>query len=341
MPPAPRRTAFGLAALLLVLCTVLMLSRTPGRPDPAGFGLLAEDSSSKLNNTSAEAPDTPETPVPRSVVDNPSPNETSVPAPPEKDRREPSTLPPVDSPAVVGGAEVEDGYSIRNPHRGDTPMMQAWKILGWQSLLAAALAGTPAAAEDKPDPKEPSREPSKDSVAKPVDLEQLRTELANIRKAMEQKTEESEKNLKTQIELLAAQTTTATKELQGDINRLKMDASASAREIAQLRQELESLRAKELLALRQEIDSLRKRFYEPGQPPTAQPPLGRVQLINAYPDTMTVILNGRAYQLLPNETRMVSVPAGPFTYQVLRVHTDLQPRSLAANQTFTITVHPQ
>jgi hypothetical protein len=127
-----------------------------------------------------------------------------------------------------------------------------------------------------------------------------------------------------------------------DIKQLQADMGTAGTDLGQVREDLKSILSKEMAGLRSDLESLRKRFYpEPGPAPLAQAPTGRVQLINAYPDPMTVILNGRAYELLPNETRNVTVPAGNFTYQVMRVHPDLQPRTLAANQTYTITVHPR
>jgi hypothetical protein len=265
------------------------------------------------------------------------------------DRQELPVPPPLDSsaltPVAAVGPEIEDGYSIRTPHRGDTPMMRTWKMLGWQSLLAAALASAPAPAQDKGAPKEPSSEPS---ATKTDDKEELLKEIRNKFKALGQQIEEFDKSLKSKIESLAEaideknkNTELRIQNMLGDIQKLQADLGTARNDLSQVRQDLKDILSKELAALRQDTEGLRKRFYEPGPAPTAQAPAGRVQFINAYPDMMTVILNGRAYQLLPNETRLVSVPAGPFTYQVMRVHTDLQPRTLTANQTYTITVHPQ
>jgi hypothetical protein len=230
-------------------------------------------------------------------------------------------------------------------------MMRAWKTLGWQGVLAAALAGAPVNAEEKDGPKDPPKEPAA-PASKPADKDrdELLKEIQNKLRSLGQQIEEIDSSLKNRIESLSesidrrnTQNELRTQKMLRDIQQLQTDMGSAGTALGEVRQDLKSILSKEMAGLRSDIESLRKRFYpEPGPVPQAQQaPTGRVQLINAYADPMTVILNDRAYELLPNETRTVTVPAGAFTYQVLRVHADLQPRNLAANQTYTITVHPR
>ena len=81
-------------------------------------------------------------------------------------------------------------------------------------------------------------------------------------------------------------------------------------------------------ALRPEFDSATYR----GQ--------GRVRFINEYPEEMSVVVNGRAYRLLPGQERLVAVPPGDFTYQVLNIQRSPQVRAIVADETKNIRIFP-
>lgn len=66
----------------------------------------------------------------------------------------------------------------------------------------------------------------------------------------------------------------------------------------------------------------------------------RVRLVNTYPSAMTATVNGQTHVLQPFETRDVVVPAGTATFQVHQVSQPPQFRSLAANETLTLTLFP-
>lgn len=218
-------------------------------------------------------------------------------------------------------------------------MMRTWKTLGLQGVLAAALSTAPGLAQEKDGSKEPSAAPKPDTA-------KVLEEFAARLKALEQRIEDVDKSRKGQLEQLAQDidkrdkdTEVRIQKILSDLRQMQTDLGAVGSTSAQMREDVKNILS-QLSAVRQDFDGLRKRFYEP--PTLPQPAAtGRVQLVNSFPEPMTVILNNRAYQLQPFETRTVTVPAGNFTFQVLRVHTDLQPRTVAANQTFTITVHPQ
>jgi hypothetical protein len=64
-------------------------------------------------------------------------------------------------------------------------------------------------------------------------------------------------------------------------------------------------------------------------------------LVNRSWEPVTVAVNGRTYQLAPGESRPAEpVQAGTFTYQVLGLQPHPQQRTLAARETFTVTVNP-
>jgi prefoldin subunit 5 len=105
----------------------------------------------------------------------------------------------------------------------------------------------------------------------------------------------------------------------------------------------------EVADLRREIDRLNRELAECRSTPPDRasyytavpvPATGRVELANTYPQGMRIVVNGREYDLAPNETRVITgVPAGTFTYQVLGVQPTAQARQLAANSTFTIQTY--
>lgn len=67
---------------------------------------------------------------------------------------------------------------------------------------------------------------------------------------------------------------------------------------------------------------------------------GRVRFINAYTDEMSVVVNGRSYRLLPGDEKVVPVPPGEYSYQVLQIQRAPQERQIAADETKTVTIYP-
>jgi len=103
----------------------------------------------------------------------------------------------------------------------------------------------------------------------------------------------------------------------------------------------------DLANLKIEVENLRARMTTPtrisgfGPRDTAATATGRVELVNVYPQEVSVVVNNRAYRLLPNEIRLTDpVPAGAFTYEVLGV-TEKRTRELAADRVYPIYIHQQ
>ena len=97
----------------------------------------------------------------------------------------------------------------------------------------------------------------------------------------------------------------------------------------------------DLDALKNRAPVSRESAYAPSASNSPSAATGRIRLVNTFLDPMTIVVNGRAYQVAPGDTRLVeAVPAGTFNYEVLGVQPRVD-RTLAANETFTITVHPR
>ena len=74
--------------------------------------------------------------------------------------------------------------------------------------------------------------------------------------------------------------------------------------------------------------------------PPKQPLPGRIVLRNSYFVPVTIVVDGRRHNLVPQETRDLGErAAGPFTYEVLGIQ-GLFDRTLNPNEIITITVYP-
>lgn len=67
---------------------------------------------------------------------------------------------------------------------------------------------------------------------------------------------------------------------------------------------------------------------------------GQVRLINQFNEEMSVLLNNRVYRLTPGQERLISVPSGRFTYQVLQLQRNEQARTILGGETKTIRIFP-
>ncbi len=107
---------------------------------------------------------------------------------------------------------------------------------------------------------------------------------------------------------------------------------------------------RQVAQLQRDVDALRTHSVSNYAPTPAAPSTGRIRLVNTWPETITVFLNQRAYDIPPGqEATTEGVPAGTFTFEILARRPDasigmIQPRttrSLAASETYTIHVHPR
>lgn len=310
---AARPCLIVLSLLFLVgVCAILAHSKPQPR-DRDGFDLLADHSSPNLNLTSAEAPSDsqveapqPERPAEEWATVIPEPVLPIEPAPAVVELvPEPPPPPPmVDEQVIAIPAAVDENISIRTPHRGDSPMMQHWRMLGLHTVLAGVLTAAPGSAADQK-----NVEPNKDDV--------IVKQLAELKKSIEQ-LNESVKTLRTDnlnADLKATKAQTEVEELKKQINQIRLD----------------------LDELKKTASTVKAFSIQPdGKAATVT---GRIRLINTYVEPITVLVNNKVYHLQPQEIRLSEpVPAGNFTYEVLGVQGP-RVRQLASNETFTINVH--
>jgi prefoldin subunit 5 len=282
--------------------------------------LLADVSSPKLKDTSAEAPSAPLLEPELLLLDTISP------------------------PVLALG----NGY--RNPHRGDSPMMSTWKLLGLKALLAGALTAAPALAQNS------------DGTGKAPDLASLATQLEAIKKKVDSidaqvkplgtlptsvttlkdtlnKLKDSHDVLKKGFDGAVTRIDDALRALQNRATDIELKNSKTQEDLTNLAAQVEKLR-KDVDSLSTRIGSTQISAYPPREGALAG--TGRVRLVNTYFQPMSIAVNRTLYMVAPGETRFSEpVPAGTFTYEVLGVQPAPQTRQLAANETFTVTVHPQ
>ncbi len=331
-----------LATLLLVgLAAVLKHWQPSPRAESAGFDLLAGSPSPKLDITSAETPESqsvpafareaentesgPEQPTRAIPVGNVSSTQ-DIPAPdaaaelqlpdssgPYKMPDLAAETPKVETAEAVpmnefSAPQVFDEETFRNSQRGETPMIRNWKMLGLQTVLAAALAAAPSptyALDDQTQNKE-GKSGGKNSDTKEPSLADLKKSLDTIKKDLDS--------------------------LRADILNSKL---ATSGEIEKLKNQVVRLQA--------DLDALRNRpasstsLYGPRPAGT-----GHIRLENTYPGEIAVVINQTRYPLAQGQTLTLAVPAGPFSYQVLnRPDLGIRNRDVLPNETFSITVYPQ
>jgi hypothetical protein len=97
---------------------------------------------------------------------------------------------------------------------------------------------------------------------------------------------------------------------------------------------------KDLRELKRKVDSGTTTALRPEFDSAAARGMGRVRFINEIGEEISVMLNGRAYRLLPGQERQVAVSPGEFTYQVLNFQRTPQVRQVQADETKNIRIYP-
>jgi hypothetical protein len=311
--------------LLLGLCGALASGQSHRHFQSAGIDLLAGASSPKLNITSAETPPkaAPQPEPDRVDLGSQEVKDASVILPPASSGDAPPLEPPTMTPMTSVEPALENGYADRNSQPGDSPMMRNWKMLAFQTLLAGTLI--PAGAEAQ----------VTGTDGKPPDTASILKEIQELKKtvsAMEAKVASSFRAMQDDMEKR--------------LKKMEDDGIGAGLKVEKTQTDLEDLK-KQVAQLRQDLDAIRNRASssrESAYTPPANGPAaatGRVRLVNTFMDPMTIIVNGVRYQVAPGETRLSEpVPAGTFSYEVLGVQARLE-RTLAANETFTVTVYPR
>ena len=194
-------------------------------------------------------------------------------------------------------------------------MMCTWKKFSPEAILAGALSMSPAALAQTETPNKP---PDLATLSKQIEdvkkalltLDQLKVSFLAFDNAFQKEMadrKDAAVNMNLKIE-----------KAQADVDDLK-------KQLAQMQKDMDGLKTRSTIAA-----------YPPNQTAAST---GHIRLVNAYLEPVTVVVNERAYPLTTGETRMVdSVPSGSFSYEVLGIQSR-QLRTLASNETFTVTVH--
>jgi hypothetical protein len=189
-------------------------------------------------------------------------------------------------------------------------MRNTWRMLGLNTILAAALTATPALAADTD-----NKVQDKDKQ----DLAEIKRLLEGISKSLE-----SLGRMEREIEDLRFDRDVRVKSMQGEFSDLK-------KQVAKMREDMDRLVNPD--------GSRRTAFSSPSA--TTNAGTGTIKLVSTYMDPVNVIINNRVYEVPPGQTLLLNrEPAGQFVYEV-PVSGKRATRTLAANETFTISLFPQ
>ena len=196
-------------------------------------------------------------------------------------------------------------------------MMSNWKALGVPLLLAGALAASDAAqAQD---------------AAKPADTSDLKKQIDEINKKLPT------------IDQLKTSVLAIDKDLQDEIKQRREHNATVDSKLEQIQNDVTALKS-QMEQIRRDVEAARSRpatqATQISSYQSAAPAVGHVRLSNTYFDTVRIVVNGKPYDVAPTVTMLAdAVPVGNFTYEVLGVQAPVT-RTIAANETFTISVHP-
>jgi hypothetical protein len=199
-----------------------------------------------------------------------------------------------------------------NQHRGDTPMIRSWRSLGLHAVLTAVLSTGPVLGQDA----------QKTEAQKIDDIQKLASEL---QKAVQ--------GLQKSIDGLKLDVGDLRKEAQLNVQYGDKKINEFKDEIAKLKLDIEHINTRIAAPAPQRIAA-----FSPVEPVAAT---GHVEMVNTFPEAVTIVVNRLSYTLVPGEKRQSEpVPAGTFTYEVLGI-TPPRTRTIGANQVFTVSVYPQ
>ena len=193
-------------------------------------------------------------------------------------------------------------------------MMSNWKALGVPLLLAGALAASDAAQ-------------AQDAV-KPADSSDLKKQVDEINKKLPT------------IDQLKASMLAIDNDLRDEIKQRREHNATVDSRLEQIQNDVTALKS-QMEQIRHDLDANRSRpATQISSFQSAAPAIGHVRLSNTYFDTVRIVVNGKPYDVAPTVTMLAdAVPAGNFTYEVMGVQAPVT-RAIAANETFTISVHP-
>jgi hypothetical protein len=81
-------------------------------------------------------------------------------------------------------------------------------------------------------------------------------------------------------------------------------------------------------------DPTRTSGYAPGTAPITT--RSHIRIVNDYPTEMSMMVNGKSYRIAPGEVKILDVPAGSYSYELL--HAGSQPKSGTVRDGETVTL---
>jgi hypothetical protein len=227
--------------------------------------------------------------------------------PPEEKKE--TEMQPVPAALPDAAFELELDDTVRDVHRGNTPMRNTWRLLGLNAVLAAALTASPAVAIDPEKPQDRDKQ----------DLAEIKRLLEGINKSLG-----SLDRLEREIEELRFDRDVRVKSMQAEIIDLK-------RQIARMKDDMDRVVSP---------NGSRRTAFSPPTDAAPALPSGTVRIVSTYPQPADVIVNDRTFLVQPYQTVVTRIPAGSFTYEV-PISGKRATRQLTANDTFMITLFPQ
>jgi peptidoglycan hydrolase CwlO-like protein len=221
-------------------------------------------------------------------------------------------------------------------------MTQA-KTFGLSVALAAALTAQPLATagdvEKTPTPEQMAKDIKDIKEAQKKSSDALMDQLKTIQNQLEgvqgvRKDVDALKDAIRSLNSTVAQTQDMLKTTQLSAEIKATELAAAQAQLKQLRDDLEKTRSQaarmqeQITAsgarcdgLTEELVDLRKKLADSSrQAARMTEPTGTIRLFNTYTQPVSIVLNGRSYQLTPGETTVLSnQPVGTVTYEVLGI----------------------
>jgi hypothetical protein len=207
----------------------------------------------------------------------------------------------------------------------EEPAMIVFKPNTWVAIAIGWLLTAPSALAAA---EEPPKQPAPGEIADT--LTKINRKLDDL-PGMKAKLDALENRL-VELEKVPVQIENGTKAVKANNDEVK----ALRQEVASLKEGLGQLQA-DLRKLQALVDAVEKhKAFSPPSPPAD----GQIELINAWNSPVMVVIDRDFYRLDPGARRVVTRPAGEFSYEVLGIQ-GLVTRKLASGKTFTIRIGPQ
>ncbi len=188
-------------------------------------------------------------------------------------------------------------------------MTLAPRQLAMSAALGFALASVPMS---------PAQAQGSDAPAKQADLDDLKLQIANLKKDLEKAQRDAQRDL--QDQLYGKQVDGRT--IDGVYGRLDKRITNVEESLKRIEDQLSKL-------------SKSTSSFTPQGPTSTH---GYVRIVNSYPVDVSIMLNGKSYRMTPDEVRTVEVPVGSYTYELLGSGSPATTSTVRNNETVTLRI---